>query len=253
MSLAKRARVAYEPYGVIGVIGAGSAPFAQPLGQIAGALLAGNGVVFKPAARACLAGERIARVLGARGTARGARARSRTATREVGRRARAGARRQGAVHRLARGRARGGAGVRLAREGGDGRARGQGRDARARRRRPRQRRGRARCGRAAPAPARRAGRSSACTSRARSPSGSWSGSCARARALHGRRPRRPTRADGPARLRAARCAHVSELVEEALAQGAQLRCGGPMRPAAGMRGGVLRTRGAHGRARRRCG
>jgi acyl-CoA reductase-like NAD-dependent aldehyde dehydrogenase len=63
MSLARRARIAYEPYGVIGVIGAGSAPFAQPLGQIAGALLAGNGVVFKPARRACLTGERIARVL----------------------------------------------------------------------------------------------------------------------------------------------------------------------------------------------
>jgi acyl-CoA reductase-like NAD-dependent aldehyde dehydrogenase len=63
LSLAKRARVVYEPYGVVGVIGAGSAPFAQPLGQIAGALLAGNGVVYKPAARACLAGERIARVL----------------------------------------------------------------------------------------------------------------------------------------------------------------------------------------------
>jgi acyl-CoA reductase-like NAD-dependent aldehyde dehydrogenase len=63
MSIAKRARLAYEPYGVVGVVGAGSAPFAQPLGQIAGALLAGNGVVFKPARRACLAGERIARVL----------------------------------------------------------------------------------------------------------------------------------------------------------------------------------------------
>jgi acyl-CoA reductase-like NAD-dependent aldehyde dehydrogenase len=63
MSIAKRARVTYEPFGVVGVIGAGSAPFAQPLGQIAGALLAGNGVAFKPAARACLAGERIARVL----------------------------------------------------------------------------------------------------------------------------------------------------------------------------------------------
>jgi acyl-CoA reductase-like NAD-dependent aldehyde dehydrogenase len=63
MSIAKRARIAYEPYGVVGVIGAGSAPFAQPLGQIAGALLAGNGVVFKPAGRAGLAGERIARVL----------------------------------------------------------------------------------------------------------------------------------------------------------------------------------------------
>src|SRR6201995_1751558 len=63
MALAKRARVAYEPYGVVGVIGAGSAPFAQPLGQIAGALLAGNGVIFKPAVRASLARERIMRVL----------------------------------------------------------------------------------------------------------------------------------------------------------------------------------------------
>jgi acyl-CoA reductase-like NAD-dependent aldehyde dehydrogenase len=71
MSLAKRARVVYEPYGVVGVIGAGSAPFAQPLGQIAGALLAGNGVAFKPAARACLAGERIARVLARAGLPEG--------------------------------------------------------------------------------------------------------------------------------------------------------------------------------------
>ena len=63
MSLLKRGRIAYEPYGVVAVIGAGSAPFAQPLGQIAGALLAGNGVAFKPALRACLAGEWIAKVL----------------------------------------------------------------------------------------------------------------------------------------------------------------------------------------------
>jgi acyl-CoA reductase-like NAD-dependent aldehyde dehydrogenase len=71
LSLTKRARIAYEPYGVVGVIGAGSAPFAQPLGQIAGALLAGNGVVFKPALRACLAGERIARVLARAGLPEG--------------------------------------------------------------------------------------------------------------------------------------------------------------------------------------
>jgi len=71
LAIAKRARIAFEPYGVIGVIGAGSAPFAQPLGQIAGALLAGNGVVFKPAARACLAGERIARVLARAGLPEG--------------------------------------------------------------------------------------------------------------------------------------------------------------------------------------
>ncbi|HTZ85269.1 MAG TPA: aldehyde dehydrogenase family protein [Solirubrobacteraceae bacterium] len=71
MAIAKRARVAYEPYGVVGVIGAGSAPFAQPLGQIAGALLAGNGVAFKPAARAALAGERIARILARAGLPEG--------------------------------------------------------------------------------------------------------------------------------------------------------------------------------------
>jgi acyl-CoA reductase-like NAD-dependent aldehyde dehydrogenase len=71
LALAKRGRIAYEPYGVVGVIGAGSAPFAQPLGQIAGALLAGNGVAFKPAARACLSGERIMRVLGRAGLPEG--------------------------------------------------------------------------------------------------------------------------------------------------------------------------------------
>lgn len=71
LSLTKRARIAYEPYGVVGVIGAGSAPFAQPLGQIAGALLAGNGVVFKPAVRASVAGKRIARVLARAGLPEG--------------------------------------------------------------------------------------------------------------------------------------------------------------------------------------
>jgi acyl-CoA reductase-like NAD-dependent aldehyde dehydrogenase len=71
LSISKRGRIAYEPYGVVGVIGAGSAPFAQPLGQIAGALLAGNGVAFKPAVRACMAGEQIARVLARAGLPEG--------------------------------------------------------------------------------------------------------------------------------------------------------------------------------------
>jgi succinate-semialdehyde dehydrogenase/glutarate-semialdehyde dehydrogenase len=71
MAPAKRARIAFEPYGVVAVIGAGSAPFAQPLGQIAGALLAGNGVVFKPAPRAALAAERIARVIARAGLPEG--------------------------------------------------------------------------------------------------------------------------------------------------------------------------------------
>jgi acyl-CoA reductase-like NAD-dependent aldehyde dehydrogenase len=71
LQIGARARVTYEPYGVVGVIGAGSAPFAQPLAQIAGALLAGNGVVFKPAARACLAGEAIMRAIGRAGLPEG--------------------------------------------------------------------------------------------------------------------------------------------------------------------------------------
>jgi acyl-CoA reductase-like NAD-dependent aldehyde dehydrogenase len=71
MAFRRRAQIAYEPYGVVGVIGAGSAPFAQPLGQIAGALLAGNGVVYKPAARASLAGDAIARVLARAGLPEG--------------------------------------------------------------------------------------------------------------------------------------------------------------------------------------
>jgi acyl-CoA reductase-like NAD-dependent aldehyde dehydrogenase len=71
LEIGTRARVAYEPYGTIAVIGAGSAPFAQPLGQIAGALLAGNAVVVKPARRACLAGEAIMRVLGRAGLPEG--------------------------------------------------------------------------------------------------------------------------------------------------------------------------------------
>jgi succinate-semialdehyde dehydrogenase/glutarate-semialdehyde dehydrogenase len=67
----KRARLEYEPLGVVGVIGARSAPFAQPLGQVAAALLAGNAVVVKPSPGACLSGERIGRVLGRAGLPEG--------------------------------------------------------------------------------------------------------------------------------------------------------------------------------------
>ena len=57
-----RARRTYEPLGVVAVVGAGDAPFAQPLWQLGAALLAGNGVVLKPSPRAPVAGERIARL-----------------------------------------------------------------------------------------------------------------------------------------------------------------------------------------------
>ena len=58
----KRGRWTYEPLGVIGVIGPAAEPFATPLGDVAVALMAGNGVVLKPSPHAALAGERMARV-----------------------------------------------------------------------------------------------------------------------------------------------------------------------------------------------
>jgi acyl-CoA reductase-like NAD-dependent aldehyde dehydrogenase len=58
----KRGRWSYEPFGVVGVLGPAAEPFATPIGDVAVALMAGNGVVFKPSPYACLAGERIARV-----------------------------------------------------------------------------------------------------------------------------------------------------------------------------------------------
>jgi acyl-CoA reductase-like NAD-dependent aldehyde dehydrogenase len=59
----KRANAGYSPRGVVAVIGAGSGPFAALVGRVAAALLGGNGVVVKPAPRACLTGERVAGVL----------------------------------------------------------------------------------------------------------------------------------------------------------------------------------------------
>jgi acyl-CoA reductase-like NAD-dependent aldehyde dehydrogenase len=66
-----RVRFAAEPLGVVGVIGDGGAPFALPLCQLAAALLAGNGVVLKPAPRACLAAEEIAGLLARAGLPEG--------------------------------------------------------------------------------------------------------------------------------------------------------------------------------------
>ena len=146
MSLAKRARVAYEPYGVVGVIGAGSAPFAQPLGQIAGALLAGNGVAFKPAARAAWRASGSRACSRARGCRRGSCGSSTAAPTSASRWRRSPVDKilftgSPAVGRVVARR------VRLAREGGDGRAGRQGRDARARRRAPAARRRRRAVGR----------------------------------------------------------------------------------------------------------
>ena len=118
---------------------------------------------------------------------------------------------------------------------GDGRARGQGRDARARRRRHLQCHGRCSVGGVCQRRAGTAAPSSGCMWRRRSPSHSWSGS---SRALASMRwAIRPTRTCRWDRFSSQRRAqHVSELVNEALAQGARLRCGGPMEPPPGCSG-----------------
>ena len=161
---------------------------------------------------------------------------------------------QGAVHRLAGRRARGGPRVRLAREGGDGRARRQGRDARARRRAPAARGRRARCGRAAPAPGRRAARSSASTWRARSTSASSTGSCAGARRADASATR-PTRACRSGRSPRARRRRARR---GARAGGGRRRArgctaAGPVDPPGCAGGRLLRARGDHRRDARRCG
>ena len=66
-----RARWAYEPLGVIAVLGPATEPFATPLGDVAVALMAGNGVVLKPSPQAALAGERIGRVFARAGLPEG--------------------------------------------------------------------------------------------------------------------------------------------------------------------------------------
>ena len=70
--LATRARVAYEPLGVVGIVGAGDAPFAQPLGQIARRAAGRQRRRAQAvAARAGRRGERIARLFARAGLPEG--------------------------------------------------------------------------------------------------------------------------------------------------------------------------------------
>jgi acyl-CoA reductase-like NAD-dependent aldehyde dehydrogenase len=55
----KRARFAYEPLGVVGVIAPWNYPWSIPFGEVAIALMCGNGVVLKPAELTPLIGQRI--------------------------------------------------------------------------------------------------------------------------------------------------------------------------------------------------
>ena len=58
----KRARFTYEPLGVVGVIAPWNYPWSIPFGEVAIALMAGNGVVVKPASLTPLIGQRIQQV-----------------------------------------------------------------------------------------------------------------------------------------------------------------------------------------------
>jgi succinate-semialdehyde dehydrogenase/glutarate-semialdehyde dehydrogenase len=57
--LGKRAQFAYEPLGVVGVISPWNYPWSIPFGEVAIALMCGNGVVLKPASLTPLIGQRI--------------------------------------------------------------------------------------------------------------------------------------------------------------------------------------------------
>src|SRR4051812_14017601 len=58
-TLSKKANFTYEPIGVVGVIAPWNYPWSIPFGEVAIALMAGNGVVLKPASLTPLIGERI--------------------------------------------------------------------------------------------------------------------------------------------------------------------------------------------------
>ena len=58
----KRAKHAFEPLGVVGVIAPWNYPWSIPFGEVAIALMCGNGVVLKPASLTPLIGQRIQQV-----------------------------------------------------------------------------------------------------------------------------------------------------------------------------------------------
>src|SRR5919107_1848206 len=61
-TLSKKGRFTYEPIGVVGVIAPWNYPWSIPFGEVAIALMAGNGVVLKPASLTPLIGQRIQEV-----------------------------------------------------------------------------------------------------------------------------------------------------------------------------------------------
>src|SRR6202011_5153073 len=69
--LSKRSHFRFEPLGVVGVIAPWNYPWSIPFGEVAMALMAGNGVVLKPASLTPLLGEEIRSVFEAAGLPEG--------------------------------------------------------------------------------------------------------------------------------------------------------------------------------------
>jgi succinate-semialdehyde dehydrogenase/glutarate-semialdehyde dehydrogenase len=67
----KRARIVYEPLGVVAAITPWNVPFAIPFGVVAAAVAAGNGVVLKPSEHTPQSGHWVRRVLEEAGIPRG--------------------------------------------------------------------------------------------------------------------------------------------------------------------------------------
>ena len=70
----KKSAFVYEPIGVVGVIAPWNYPWSIPFGEVAIALMAGNGVVLKPASLTPLIGQRIQEIFERAGLPEGLRA-----------------------------------------------------------------------------------------------------------------------------------------------------------------------------------
>lgn len=57
--MSRKMRFHYQPIGVIGIISPWNYPLLLPTAEIATALMAGNGIVFKPASLTCLIGQKV--------------------------------------------------------------------------------------------------------------------------------------------------------------------------------------------------
>ncbi len=219
-----RARWSYEPLGVVAVLGPAAEPFATPLGDVAVALMAGNGVVLKPSPHAALSGARIARVFARAGLPPG------LLQVVQGHAATGGALVEAPVAQVRfTGSALAGAKVLE-----EGRAASSASSQSSAGQMPRSSaptptspaRSRASPGARLPTRASPAARSSASTSCARSPTSCWRG-WSRGRALRVGDPADAETEIGPL-VGGERLGRVVELLDDAVAQGATLHCGGPV-------------------------